>query len=249
MISLSALGGCIVDLLVELAPMRRYRELVMALQEHVTGFDVPEAPMGVPRPSSVVVSALIKRALGDSVKVFAHVRLGDVNPVGLASLVLGAEVAGIDGVLLTTGDKPAYGEFVRQITTEDAVDFLRRVVGVKVSLGAVISLRYGVEAIYSRLERPFSFYHVLRASRENVELLKAVSKRARELNKRLYAYLLVATERNRGLVESLRQPFVNLESVEEEALLFKDLVDGLIVSCPNDREGLIEATRALGRVV
>jgi hypothetical protein len=51
------------------------------------------------------------------------------------------------------------------------------------------------------------------------------------------------------LVESLRQPFVNLESVEEEALLFKDLVDGLIVSCPNDREGLIEATRVLGRVV
>jgi len=90
---------------------------------------------------------------------------------------------------------------------------------------------------------------VLRASRENIELLKAVSKRARELNKRLYAYLLVATERNRGLVESLKQPFVNLESVEEEALLFKDLVDGLIVSCPNDREGLIEAARALGRVV
>ncbi len=237
------------ELLVELVPTKRFLEVARAVASYVDGFDIPEAPMGMPRPNSIIVGTLLRQALGYDYKVIAHARLGDVNPVALASLIMGAELAELDGVLITVGDRPAYGTFVNQMYTDQAVEFLRNDIGIRIALGAILSLRYDLNAISSRVRKPFDFFHAMRVSRNSIDVLSRVSEMVSSLGKKLYAYLIVATPRNREFVESeLRQPFIEINELRSFVEDIRDLVSGVIVSCPLDREGRIEAVKLLHRI-
>ncbi len=237
------------ELLVELVPTKRFLEVARAIASYVDGFDIPEAPMGIPRPSSIVIGTVLRQALGYNYKVIAHVRLSDVNPVALASLVMGAELAELDGVLITVGDRPAYGTFVNQVYTDQAVEFLRNDIGVRIALGAILSLRYDLNAISSRVRKPFDFFHAMRVSRNNIDMLSRVSEMVSSLGKKLYAYVIVATPRNREFIESkLKQPFIRIDELRDFVDYVKDLVSGVVISCPLDREGRIEAVKLLHRI-
>ncbi len=241
--------SALMELLIELVPTRSFMKVARAVASYVDGFDVPEAPMGIPRPSSVVIGTVLRQALGYGYKVIAHVRLGDVNPVALASLVMGAEIAELDGVLITVGDRPAYGTFVNQMYTDRAVEFLRNDVGVRISLGAILSLRYDFNAIGSRVRKLFDFFHVIRVSRNSIDALSRVSEMVAALGKKLYTYIIVATPRNREFIESeLRQPFIEISELRDFVDYIRDLVSGVIVSCPLDKEGRIEAVKLLHRI-
>jgi len=205
--------------------------------------------MGIPKPSSVVIGTALRQSLGYGYKVIAHVRLGDVNPVALASLVMGAEVVELDGILITVGDKPAYGTFVNQMYTDHAIEFLRNTIGVRIALGAILSLRYDLNAISSRVRKPFDFFHAMRVSRNNIDVLSRVSEIVSSLGKKLYAYIIVATPRNREFVETeLKQPFIGINELRSFVEDVKDLVNGVIISCPLDGEGRIEAVKLLHRI-
>ncbi|HIP56720.1 MAG TPA: hypothetical protein EYH02_01410 [Ignisphaera aggregans] len=233
------------EILIELVPSRKFLEYAKAVANYVDGFDIPESPMGVPRPSSTVVGAVLKRVLGHDYTVVSHVRLSDINPVALASTVMGAEVAELDGVLLTVGDKPVYGSSVNQLSSEQAAEFLRSI-GVRIALGAILSMRYELNAIRSRVEKPFDFFYALRVSIDSIEKLSRVSEIVTGLGKKLYAYAIIATQRNREFIEKeLRQPYIELPKLSEFVEHVQDLVNGVIISCPLDREGQIESVKLL----
>ena len=233
------------EILIELVPSKKFLEYAKAVASYVDGFDIPESPMGIPRPSSTVIGAVLRRVLGYGYTVVSHVRLCDVNPVALASTVMGAEVAEIDGVLLTVGDKPVYGSSVNQLSSEQAAEFLRSI-GVKIALGAILSMRYELNAIKSRVEKPFDFFYALRVSIDSIERLSRVSEIVAALGKKLYAYAIVATHRNREFIEKeLRQPYVELSRLCEFVERIQDFVNGVVLSCPLDREGQIESVKLL----
>ncbi len=74
-----------------------------------------------------------------------------------------AEAYGLYGLVLTLGDQPRMASIVRDLDTLSAIEYLRRA-GIRVRLGALLSLRYSLEDILSRLRAPADFYLVLRLS-------------------------------------------------------------------------------------
>ncbi|NLB75374.1 MAG: hypothetical protein GX799_02740, partial [Crenarchaeota archaeon] len=68
--------------------------------------------------------------------------------------------------------------------------------------------------------------------------LKAVSAECKKLNKPLFVYFLVGTEKNTETVKNIGWPVTaTLETVEETAAKCVDLVDGIIATCAGDVEG------------
>ncbi len=232
--------------LAELVPSLSSLRLATEIAGDVNGFDLPESPVGYPSANSVVIGALIKRSVVGKV-VISHVRLSDVNHVALASLAKGAEVSGIDGLLMTLGDEPKYGFRTSSLSTEEALSFLREVIKVRIKLGAVISLRYDLSDIVRRLERPFDFYLILRLSTSNLSKLEEVSKMAAREGKELYAYVIVSTGRNLSVVRSLGQPYVGSGEVRDFLQRLEGLIDSAVISVPGDVRGLTEVLRLVTR--
>ena len=85
-------------------------------------------------------------------------------------------------------------------------------------------------------------------SEENLDKFAKVSEKAKSLGRKLYPYVIVATERNIDLLSKIGQPYVTLDRLELFLTKIKHLVNGIIVSCPKDRRGLIKALHAAKRI-
>lgn len=234
------------EVLLELIPvkLRRAVEVLEKASPKVAGLDIPESPVGVPAPNSVAMGAAVKALLPET-KVFSHIRLVDVNEVALLSLIKAAKAVGIDGVVLTRGDPPALGRAVGRLSTEEALDLVRSRVRHPVKLGAVLSMRYDEARIVERMRRGFNFFLVLRLSEDSMEKYLRVAEAAEVYGVKLYPYVIVESERNRALLESLGQPSVRRRDVDRFIDELRGVAAGVIVSCPDDHECLEELAMSI----
>jgi len=233
----------------ELEPTRNREKLlkrVKLLAPHVDAIDIPEVPMGRPIASAPVVAAHLS-ALYPGTSFIPHIRVIDVNRVGMLSILGGLAAAGVGEAVLLRGDRPVEGRVVEDLTVEEAarlaVERLRR----RPSLGAMLSIRYPLPEIERRLEAPFSFYLVLRAF-TSLEKLREVSRAAHRLGKKLYAYLIVGGSNYEQLRRMLGdQPVYRPQEAVEAAAALEGVVDGVLVSSPGSLETVVETVQKLYR--
>jgi len=130
--------------------------------------------------------------------------------VDVGALVLVAEAVGLDGIVLTMGDEPKYGDPLGPKywnKTEDARDFLRNEIKIQtLKLGCLLSLRpqrdrYGVRTfnpkdMVERVKTGWDFAFFLRLTPETLPLLEDVSRELKKMKIPLYTYILIKTPRN-----------------------------------------------------
>ena len=197
------------------------------------GFNIPDSPMGSPAPSPLAAACLIRRVYEDK-EIVINQRLLDVNELHLISIAQGASMLNLS-IALTRGDEPKVGKAVGYLTSEEALKVIKGAVkGIKV--GLMVSLRYPKESIKARLSLGADFYLVLRmGSVDDLDGLDA---------SRLIPYVLVATDRNRGILRRINQPYFELRDLGQVfARLREKGVLGVIVSAPGDHEALVSAVR------
>lgn len=235
------------EILVELAPPRRRSELESFLsctREYVDCYDIPESPLGYPSPNAIATSIYVKEVTGKC--VIPHIRLYDVNTNGLLSLAYAAYLYGVDGIVLTRGDKPKYGSIVEDVDTEKAITFLKKKIP-DLRIGAIISLRYPLSEIKKRISIGADFFLVLRLGRETIEKYVEVNDIARENDVELYPYIIVSTSKNKNLLNKIDHPVLSLSEVDAFINRYKHLFKGILVSCPVDLDGLLKTLKIINR--
>ena len=202
---------------------------------YIDCFDVPESPLGFPGVNSVAACVYLKTRY--DVCCIAHVRLYDVNTVALYSLAKAVETFGIDGLVLTMGDKPKIGSAVDELTTISAINYLGKS-HYRIRIGAILSLRYSLNDIINRLRIGADFFLVLRLGLETLDKYRKVYRFAKDLGKELYPYIIIATDSNRKLLARINQPYIEINEVEDFLNEIKYYVDGIVLSIPLEREKL-----------
>ena len=198
-------------------------------------YDIPESPLGYPGVNSVASCVYLKTRYGAC--CIAHVRLYDINNVALHSLAKAVEAFRVDSLVLTMGDKPKIGSSVDELDTVSAINSLKKS-GYRTRIGAILSLRYGLEDIINRLRIGADFFLVLRLGMETLDKYRKIYRSAKDLGKELYPYIIVATDSNRKLLARIDQPYVEVNDIMDFISEIKDYVDGVILSVPKEKERL-----------
>ena len=234
------------EILVELVPRKRSKfvEVLREISNYADGVDIPDSPLGMPSPSSPVVSGAIK-VLYPNLKVIAHIRLADLNELALLSQIKALSLLGVDGVVVTRGDPPVVGSKMSNISSEQALKVVREHLQSSIELGAVLSLRHPREDIINRLRAGFDFFLVTRLSHENFEKFLSICEAAHVYGVKFYPYIIVATAKNIDIIKSLSQPYVKVNEVPKMVNELRSIVDGVVLSCPRDDETLLELLRSI----
>jgi hypothetical protein len=223
----------------EFVPTRKFFNLAEELKDLVDGWNVTDSAAGFPAPSGVVVSCLLKNKYPDKYVCPIFI-LHYKGPVEVGGLALASDVVGLDGLAVTMGDKPHYGEAIKQLSSSEvARDFIRNDVKTKkLKLGCLLSARQSIEDTLERVRQPWDFVYFMRLCDASFDQLKAVSAECKKLNKPLFAYFLVSTAKNTETLKLIGWPVsATMETVEEKAAKCVGLVDGLIATCAGDAEG------------
>lgn len=231
----------------EFVPTRKFLKLAEETKDLVDGWNVTDSAAGRPAPSGTAVSCVLK-ALYPEKTVMPIFILHYKGPVEVGGLALAAEAVGVDGLVLTMGDIPQYGEPIKMLkSSEEARDFLRNTVRVKnLKLGCLLSARKTVEETIARVKEPWDFIFFMRLEDKTLPMLEEVAKECRRLNKPIYSYFLVGTPRNAEIVKLIGWPVTaRMEEVEEKVAKLEGIVDGIIATCAGDHEGDLELLKKL----
>lgn len=234
-------------LIAELEPLQSREKLEARLRALIPYFDVidiPEAPLGNPSASSALLAVYIWSKYG--VQVIPHIKVTDVNSLALINIVSGLAVVGIEEVVVLRGDPPRIGSTVEDVSVEGVLDLVKKYSKGTPRLGALISLRYPRSLIGKRLNKPFSFYFVLRPA-VDLDKLVWLSREARRKGKKLYAYIIVMGEKNKSTLRSLlgSQPVYEVREAIAVIERLSGLVDGFIVSSPGDVDAMVSVAQRL----
>jgi len=176
--------------------------------------DIPESPMGEATASSIAVAAYL-RGTGFGC-VLPHARVCDLNRLALLSVAKAAKAISAWGLLITYGDPPAVGSCTDAFTSStEAIEFVRGTISSPPRLGAVLSLRYPLPEILSRLRSLADFFLVLRLGENTWDKFVIVAEEASTLGKALIPYVIVETETNREVLTTLNQPVVGLSELSD----------------------------------
>lgn len=231
----------------EFVPTRKFRKLAEEMKDLVDGWNVTDSAAGRPAPSGTVVSCLLKNDYPDKIVIPIFI-LHYKGPVEVGGLALASDVIGLDGLALTMGDVPKYGEPIKMLnSSETAREFLRTKVRLKnLKLGCLLTARRSVEEALSRVRGEWDFIMFMRLEDKSFPILEQVAKECKRLNKPIYAYFLVGTSKNADIIKMIGWPTTTtMEHVEEYAAKLDGLVDGIIATCAGDPEGDIELLRKL----
>ncbi len=223
----------------EFVPTRKFLKLAEELKDLVDGWNVTDSAAGFPAASGVVVSCLLKNKYPEKYVCPIFI-LHYKGPVEVGGLALASDIIGLDGLAVTMGDKPKYGEPITMLPSSEAArDFIRNTVKTKnLKLGCLVTARRTIEETLCRVREPWDFVYFMRLQDSSFEALKAVSAECKKLNKPLYAYFLVGTAKNVETVKMIGWPTAaTMETVEEKASQLVGLVDGIIATCAGDAEG------------
>ena len=223
----------------EFVPTRKFLKLADELKDLVDGWNVTDSAAGFPAASGTVVSCVLKTKYPEKIIVPIFI-LHYKGPVEVGGLALAADIIGLDGLAVTMGDKPKYGEPIKMLPSSEAArDFIRTQVKTKnLKLGCLLTARRSIEETLERVREPWDFVYFMRLQDSSFDALKAVSAECKKLNKPLFAYFLVGTAKNVETVKMIGWPTAaTMETVEEKASQLVGLVDGIIATCAGDAEG------------
>jgi hypothetical protein len=223
----------------EFVPTRKFLKLAEEIKDLVDGWNVTDSAAGFPAPSGTAISCVLKTKYPDKIIVPIFI-LHYKGPVEVGGLALAADVIGLDGLVLTMGDVPKYGEPIKMLkSSEEARDFLRTTVRLKnLKLGCLLTARRSVEDTIARAREPWDFIYFMRLEDKSFPILEQVAKECKRLNKPIYAYFMLGTPKNAETVKMIGWPVTTtMDHVEEYAAKLEGLVDGVIATCAGDPEG------------
>ena len=223
----------------EFVPTRKFLKLAEEVKDLVDGWNVTDSAAGIPAPSGTVVSCVLKTKYPDKMVVPIFI-LHYKGPVEVGGLALAADAIGLDGLVLTMGDAPKYGEPIKMLrSSEEALEFLRTNVRLKnLKLGCLLTARRSVEDNISRVRDPWDFIFFMRLEDKSFPLLEQVAKECKSLDKPIYSYLLVKTPENAETIQMIGWPVTtSIDRVEEYVAKLEGIVDGVIATCAGDHEG------------
>jgi len=249
----------------EFVPTRKFLKMAEETKDFVDGWNITDSAAGIPAPSGIAVGCVLKTKYPDKVVIPIFI-LNYKGPVEVGALALAADAVGLDGIVMTMGDEPIYGEPLGPKywgKTESARDFLRDKVKVKtLKLGCLLSPRpvrerYGekvragftAQDMVERVKSGWDFAFFARLTPEALPTLEEVSKELKNMGKPLYTYFLIETPRN---VEILRKigwsPTTTIDKAVEFAEKLEGIVDGIIATCAGDYQGDLELLKTLQRI-
>jgi hypothetical protein len=223
----------------EFVPTRKFLTLADEIKDLVDGWNVTDSAAGFPAPSGVVVSCILKYKYPEKYVCPIFI-LHYKGPVEVGGLALASDIIGLDGLAVTMGDNPRYGEAIKMLkSSEEARDFIRTNVKTKnLKLGCLLTARRSIEETLERVREPWDFVYFMRLQDSSFEALKAVSAECKKLNKPLFAYFIVGTPKNVETVKMIGWPVAaTMDTVESTAAKLVGLVDGIIATCAGDAEG------------
>jgi len=223
----------------EFVPTRKFLKLAEEIKDLVDGWNVTDSAAGYPAPSGTVVSCILKMKYPEKYVCPIFI-LHYKGPVEVGGLALAADIIGLDGLAITMGDVPKYGEPIKMLkSSEEARDWLRTTVKLKsLKLGCLLTARRSVEETLARVRDSWDFIYFMRLEDKSFPILEQVAKECKRLNKPCYAYFLVGTPRNVETVKMIGWPVAaTMDKVEETAAKLDGLVDGIIATCAGDAEG------------
>ena len=223
----------------EFVPTRKFLKLAEEIKDLVDGWNVTDSAAGFPAPSGTAVSCVLKTKYPEKIIVPIFI-LHYKGPVEVGGLALAADVIGLDGLAITMGDKPKYGEPIKMLaSSEEARDFIRNTVKTKnLKLGCLLTARRSLEDTLARVREPWDFIFFMRLEDNSFPTLQQVAAECKKLNKPVYAYFLVGTAKNVETVKMIGWPTAaTMDTVEEKAAKLNGLVDGIIATCAGDAEG------------
>jgi hypothetical protein len=231
----------------EFVPTRKFLKLAEETKDLVDGWNVTDSAAGVPAPSGTAISCVLKTKYPEKMVIPIFI-LHYKGPVEVGGLALAADAVGLDGLVLTMGDVPKYGEPIKALkTSEEARDFLRNTVRVKnLKLGCLLTARKSLEDTLERARGAWDFIFFMRLEEKTLPALEALAKECKRLNKPIYTYFLVETPRNIETIKLIGWPVTTtIENVENFASKLEGMVDGVIATCAGDPEGDKELLRKL----
>jgi len=226
----------------EFVPTRKFLKLAEETKDLVDGWNVTDSAAGFPAPAGTVVSCTLKSKYPEKIVIPIFI-LHYKGPVEVGGLALASDIIGLDGLALTMGDKPAYGEPIKMLpSSEKAREFLRTKVKLKnLKLGCLISARRSAEDTIERVKGDWDFVAFMRLEDKSFPTLEKVAKECKKLNKPIYSYFLVGTPKNAEIVKMIGWPVTTtMDKVEEYAAKLEGLVDGIIATCAGDPKGDLE---------
>ncbi|MCX8176147.1 MAG: hypothetical protein N3E48_02805 [Candidatus Bathyarchaeota archaeon] len=231
----------------EFVPTRRFLKLAEETKDLVDGWNVTDSAAGSPAPSGTAIGCILKTKYPNKIVIPIFI-LYYKGPVEVGGLALAADAVGLDGVVLTMGDIPKYGEPIKMLkSSEEARDFLRTIVRIKnLKLGCLLSARRSVEEVITRAREAWDFIFFMRLEETSLPVLKQLAEECRRLNKPIYSYFLVGTPKNAEMIKRIGWPTTTtMDRVEEFAAKLNGVVDGIIATCAGDYEGDIELLKRL----
>ncbi len=239
-----------IKILNEFVPTRKFLKVADEIKDLVDGWNITDSAAGFPAPSGTVVGCILKSKYPEKIIVPVLI-LHHKGPVEVGGLALAADVMGIDGLVISMGDIPRYGEPIKMLaSSQEARDFLRNTIKIKnLKLGCLFSARareFAFKDPLARAREPWDFTYFMRLEEQSFTFLEQVAKECRKQNKPIYAYFLVGTPKNVETVKMIGWPTAaTMGTVEEKAAKLDGLVDGIIATCAGDAEGDKEMLRKL----
>jgi len=223
----------------EFVPTRKFLKIAEEIKDLVDGWNVTDSAAGIPAPSGTVVSCVLKTKYPNKIVIPVFI-LHYKGPVEVGGLALAADAIGLDGLVLTMGDIPKYGEPIKVFkTSEEAREFLRTTVRLKnLKLGCLLTARRSVEDNIARVRDAWDFIFFMRLEDKSLPTLEQIAKECKRLNKPIYCYLLVETPRNAETIKMIGWPVTTtMDHIEEYVAKLEGIIDGVIPTCAGDHEG------------
>ena len=231
----------------EFVPTRKFLKAAEETKDLVDGWNVTDSAAGRPAPSGTAVSCVLKTKYPDKIVIPVFI-LHYKGPVEVGGLALAADAVGLDGLVLTMGDVPKYGEPIKMLkSSEEAREFLRKTVRVKnLKLGCLLTARRSIEDSIARVRDPWDFVFFMRLEEKSLPALEEIAKECKRLGKPIYSYFLVETPKNVDIIKMIGWPVTTtMDHAEEFAAKLEGLLDGIIVTCAGDYKGDIELLEKL----
>lgn len=196
--------------------------------ETFDGFDIPDNPLGYPTMPPELIGYII-RDYYNKKEIIMNQRLIDINELKLRSIIKAAKSIN-SSMIFTLGDKPEYGKAINDITSENA---LKIGLSKNVKSGLIISFNKNKEKINERLKLNADIF--LCVNFNNISLLDNIE------TKRLIPYIIVCTDKNKNILEKIKQPYVKINELHKyiDSLESYDL-HGILLSIPGDKKSLLE---------
>ena len=231
----------------EFVPTPEFLKVAEETRDLVDGWNVTDSAAGIPAPSGTAVSCVLKTKYPEKV-VIPILILHYKGPVEVGGLALAAEAVGLDGLVLTMGDIPKYGEPIKALkTSEEAREFLRNAIRIKkLKLGCLLTAHRSAEDAITRVKDAWEFIFFMKLDDRSLPVLEQIAKECKHLDKSIYSYLLVGTPRNVKIIDEIGWPATTtMDHVEEFVAKLEGVVDGIIPTCAGDYEGDKELLRRL----